>query len=178
MAIMASYLADRLRRTGRLTTTAVRKIFTSFAVFTPGLLMVIQALCGYNAITSITIFTSALFFNGAVTAGYLANGLDIAPNFSGTIFGMANTLSSFGGYLSTKMVAELTHEKHTFQQWSYVFWILAVVYMLGAMMFLIFGSGNLQPWNSVTRKPSTNGAKIQEMLPLKSSGDTIKGNMA
>lgn len=30
--------------------------------------------------------------------------------FPGTIFGMANTLSSFGGWLSTFMVGELTKD--------------------------------------------------------------------
>lgn len=167
MAIAASYLADRLRRTGRLSTTATRKIFTTFAVFIPGLLMIVQALCGKTASLSITIFTTALFFNGAVTAGYLANGLDIAPNFSGTIFGMANTLSSIGGYLSTKMVAAFTNNNHTSEQWSYVFWILAVIYIVGSLTYLLLGSGNLQPWNSVIRRDSANGIKIKELEPLK-----------
>lgn len=57
------------------------------------------------------IFTLQLLFNGAVTAGYLGNGLDIAPNFSGTIFGLANTLSSMSGYISSLMIGELTAEK-------------------------------------------------------------------
>lgn len=80
---------------------------------------------------SVMIFTIALTLNGAVTGGYLGNGLDIAPNFSGiylyiliqyaelsrllffvslgTIFGMANTLSSFGGFLSSYIVGKLTN---------------------------------------------------------------------
>lgn len=65
---------------------------------------------GYNKYWAVAIFTVALTLNGAVTAGYLGNGLDIAPNFSGTIFGMANTGSSIGGYVSAWMVGELTHE--------------------------------------------------------------------
>lgn len=71
--------------------------------------MVAQVFLGRQAGWSVTIFTLALFTHGAVTAGYLGNGLDIAPNFSGTIFGLANTLSSFGGFLSTWMVGTLTH---------------------------------------------------------------------
>lgn len=169
MAIMASYLADRLRRSGKLSTTVTRKSFTTFAVFTPGLLMILQALFGDDPTISVTIFTCSLFFNGAVTAGYLANGLDIAPNFSGTIFGMANTLSSLGGWISTFMVATLTHENHTFDQWRYVFWILVVVYTIGALVFLLFGSGELQPWNSEKEPP-----KSQEMQPLKGVSDKEK----
>lgn len=74
----------------------------------PGLLMVAQVFLGANATASVTILTLSLFCHGAITGGYLSNGLDIAPNFAGTIFGMANTLSSFGGFLSNLMVGALT----------------------------------------------------------------------
>lgn len=83
MALAASYLADFLRQTGRLTTTQARKSFTAFAVITPGLLMIAQIFFGMDRVFAVVIFTLQLLFNGAVTAGYLGNGLDIAPNFSG-----------------------------------------------------------------------------------------------
>lgn len=49
----------------------------------PGVMMIAQAFFGHDRIWSIAIFTMALTINGAVTAGYLGNGLDIAPKFSG-----------------------------------------------------------------------------------------------
>lgn len=70
--------------------------------------MIVQSFYGANATASVTILTLSLFCHGAITGGYLSNGLDIAPNFAGTIFGMANTLSSFGGFLSNLMVGALT----------------------------------------------------------------------
>ncbi|GJQ83645.1 hypothetical protein Trydic_g14355 [Trypoxylus dichotomus] len=176
MAVIASYFADRLRRSGKYSTTLIRKSFTTFAIAIPALLMIVQAFFGYDAIISVTIFTGSLFFNGAVTAGYLANGLDIAPNFSGTIFGMANTLSSLGGYISTTIVGALTNKNSTFNEWRNVFWVLVGVYALGGLMYLTFGSGELQPWNSVDRKPSlngTNGPKSQEMQPLNKKKDEV-----
>lgn len=110
MALAASFFADYLRQSGKMSTTVTRKVFTTFAVATPGCMMILQVFFGHSQTWSVVIFTIALTLNGAVTAGYLGNGLDIAPNFSGTIFGMANTLSSFGGYLSTWMVGVLTFE--------------------------------------------------------------------
>lgn len=52
-------------------------------MFLPGVLMIVQVYLGQDRTAAVTIFTLSLTLNGAVTAGYLGNGLDIAPNFSG-----------------------------------------------------------------------------------------------
>lgn len=46
-------------------------------------MMVLQSFFGEHQVWSVTIFTIALTLNGAVAGGFMANGLDIAPNFSG-----------------------------------------------------------------------------------------------
>ncbi|XP_055298408.1 sialin isoform X2 [Sitodiplosis mosellana] len=167
MAVLASALADHLRRTGALTTTQTRKIFTTFATMTPGFLMIVQVFLGYDRTWSVIIFTTQLFLNGAVTAGYLGNGLDIAPNFSGTIFGLANTLSSIGGYVSTFMVGTLTADNNTYGQWQIVFGILAASYIFGSLAFLFMGTGELQPWNNPPERINRPIHDTEEALPLK-----------
>ncbi|XP_018568852.1 sialin isoform X2 [Anoplophora glabripennis] len=157
MAIIASWLADKLRRSGKLSTTVTRKVFTTFALLVPAVLMIIQAIWGENSALS-------------VTAGYLSNGLDIAPNFSGTIFGMANTLSSLGGWVSTQIVAVLTKESSTFDTWKFVFWILVFTYAFGCLFYLIFGTGKLQTFNSVEAHPKDD----KELQPLKSKAELDK----
>ncbi|XP_058815348.1 sialin [Topomyia yanbarensis] len=173
MAVMSSHLADHLRKTGALSTTATRKIFTAFAVMTPGFLMIVQVYMGENRSWAVAIFTLALFLNGAVTAGYLGNGLDIAPNFSGTIFGMANTLSSFGGFVSAYMVGVLTHENQTYGQWQIVFWILAVVYIVGSSAYVLMGTGELQSWNNPPERGITNH-EAEEGVPLNQQNQNNK----
>lgn len=168
MALITSYIADYIRATGKISTTLIRKIFTTLAVGLPGFLMVAQVYLGYGAVWTVTIFTFALTLNGAVTAGYLGNGLDIAPNFSGTIFGMANTLSSFGGFLSTYIVADITYKNETYEQFQIVFWILAVTYFVGSLVYLLFGTGELQDWNNIEpEKPVKPDVELQEKVPLK-----------
>ncbi|VVC33105.1 Major facilitator superfamily,Major facilitator superfamily domain [Cinara cedri] len=162
MAFTAGIIADRILNAEKMTKTMTRKIFTAIGVFAPGLLMILQAYFGENAVWSVVIFTIALTLNGAVTGGYLGNGLDIAPNFSGTIFGMANTLSSFGGFLSSYIVGKLTNNNQTFEQWRIVFWILAITYMCGALIFLIFGTAKTLSWNSESNKAELNGLQLNE----------------
>ncbi|KAG5896952.1 hypothetical protein JTB14_024799 [Gonioctena quinquepunctata] len=168
MAILSSYFADLLRRSGKLSTTATRKIFNTFGLVIPGFLMGIQAIWEINAALSVTVFTGALFFNGAVTAGYLSNALDIAPHFSGTIFGLANTLSSLGGWVSTEIVAIVTEDSNTFDSWKYIFWMLVGTYVFGAVFYLVFGTGNMQTFNSVQNIDGN------ELKPLKTDAETEK----
>lgn len=154
-----------------MSTIVARKSFTTFAVATPGLMFILLVFFGYNKVWAVAIFTVALTLNGAVTAGYLGNGLDIAPNFSGTIFGMANTGSSIGGYVSAWMVGELTHEHNTYGQWQIIFGIVAASYLLGSLSFLFFGKGEIQPWNN---PPEKNGIQMQDIrqeegVPLKTN---------
>lgn len=169
MAVSASYLVDSLRASGKLSTTAARKIFTAFAVCTPGIMMIANVFLGDTAGWAVTIFTIALTLNGAVTAGYLGNGLDIAPNFSGTIFGMANTLSSCGGFLSAYMVGALTYKNQTYGQWQIVFWILAATYCFGALIYVVLGSGELQSWNNPPEKKKITDVDTEEGVPLKNN---------
>ncbi|KAL1115819.1 hypothetical protein AAG570_006109, partial [Ranatra chinensis] len=148
MALGTGFLADYLKSSGKISTTMTRKFFTTFAVGLPGLFMLLLVFFGDNAVWSICIFTVALTLNGAVTAGYLGNALDIAPNFSGTIFGMANTLSSLGGFLSAYMVGYLTFENQTFSQWQIVFSVLAGTYLFGSMIYLFLGTAEQLEWNT------------------------------
>jgi ACS family sodium-dependent inorganic phosphate cotransporter len=54
--------------------------------------MIGQVFLGYDQAASVTFFTVALTVNGAVCGGYLGNGLDIAPNFSGIVASVSNNL--------------------------------------------------------------------------------------
>lgn len=60
--------------------------------------------------------------------------------------------------------------QQTFAQWRIVFGILAGIYGAGSLVFLIFGSGDLQEWNNPKKlAPKEDGAEAQEeMLPVRS----------
>lgn len=162
-ALSMSTLADYLFRINKLSVTAIRKIFTTFAILTPSILMVIQVYYGCNRAASVAIFTVGLTINGAVTAGYLGNGLDIAPNFAGTIFGIANTFSSMGGFISSFLVGTVTYKNQTYTQWTIIFWTLAGSYFIGALTFAIFGTGELQKWNNPSNSQAKkNGAIVED----------------
>ena len=52
---------------------------------------------------------AGFFFNGALSSGHFASYLDLAPNFSGTIFGISNTFSGGGtGFIVPLIIGALT----------------------------------------------------------------------
>jgi hypothetical protein len=115
-------------------------------------LLVIQAFWGQSSVVSVVIFTSSMGLHGLATSGVYVNSLDLASSYSGTIFGMSQVLVAMTGYLVTKLVALLTIEDQSFQQWVYMFWILVGVNLFAMVYFIVFGSGEEQNWNSRSSK--------------------------
>jgi hypothetical protein len=62
------------------------------ALAVPSVAMIGQMFLGCDRVASVAFFTVALTVNGAVCGGYLGNGLDIAPNFSGTVQHVSSSL--------------------------------------------------------------------------------------
>ncbi|XP_065207224.1 uncharacterized protein LOC135836362 isoform X2 [Planococcus citri] len=146
-ALIGGTVADKLLRSSRFTKNFVRKLLTTIGVFIPGCLMLFQIFVGSDKTFSIFVFTAALTANGVVVGGYLGNSLDIAPSFSGTVFGLGNMFSGLSGAVSALLVGYLTDHNQVYGQWQKVFLIVAITYICGALIFLIFGSTEVQPWN-------------------------------
>lgn len=73
------------------------------------------------------------FHNTAVTV----NPQDLAPSFSGSVFGLMNTVGAIPGFLGVYLaghILELT------QSWSAVFSTAAFINFAGWFIFCIFGS--------------------------------------
>ncbi|XP_068904982.1 sialin-like isoform X1 [Tenebrio molitor] len=151
-ALTSSCIADKLKKTGNLSTTCIRKFLCSTLFGGTSVLFVIQAFWGQSSVVSVVIFTSSMGLHGLATSGVYVNSLDLASSYSGTIFGMSQVLVAMTGYLVTKLVALLTIEDQSFQQWVYMFWILVGVNLFAMVYFIVFGSGEEQNWNSRSSK--------------------------
>lgn len=47
------------------------------------------------------------------------------------------------------VVAHFTYERSTFEEWTKIFWIGGGVYIVPALIFMMFGSGEVQKWNDL-----------------------------
>ncbi|XP_013382624.1 uncharacterized transporter slc-17.2-like [Lingula anatina] len=138
--------ADHFRQRGLLNTTRTRKLFQSIGGFVPAAFMFATAFVDCETrMLGVVYLILGVTFSSASVSTLAINVADIAPRFAGEIFGISNTLASFSGIISPNIVAALT-PNGTREEWKWVFFITCAIYSFGALFFLIFASGEVQPW--------------------------------
>ncbi len=78
-------------------------------------------------------------------SGYCVNFADIVPAYSGIIFGLANTFASLAGVIGN-IVAGIIVNKPVLEQWRKLFVMFGIVYFIGGLVFLLFGSAVPRKW--------------------------------
>lgn len=143
---VSGQLADFMRKRGNITTTTARKLFNSLGTLVPAVFVIIVGhLDGYPSV-AVAVLTLGVSMSGCLYgSGFVVNPVDIAPRYAGIIFGISNTTGTLGGFLAPLAIGIITTDK-TKEQWQTVFYIAAAIYTVGAVFFIVFGSGELQPW--------------------------------
>ncbi|CAG4956010.1 unnamed protein product [Parnassius apollo] len=137
-----------------MTTSTIRKFFCLFSHILPGVLLILLVYTGCSTALSVTMITMSMGMNGAATLTNLQNHQDLAPNYAGTLYGIANFVGSTAGFITPMITAYFTRNGNTFDHWRPVFFVGASVYILAAVFFVLFGTGNIQPWNFVDNDDS------------------------
>ncbi|KAL1518097.1 hypothetical protein ABEB36_001772 [Hypothenemus hampei] len=155
-------IGDFLLQKNIMSKTSLRKYFIIVSHIIPGLLLILQAFTGCNVTWIVTLIVLSLTFNGASTITNLANSQDLAPNFAGSLYGIANCIGSTTGFISPMVVGYLTAEHNGLSEWHLIFFIGAAVYIGCGIIFIIFGSGEIQTWNypdDAVKKQNISGFK-------------------
>ncbi|GIY44302.1 uncharacterized transporter slc-17.2 [Caerostris extrusa] len=125
--------------------------------------------CDANAV--IILLTSAMALFGLCGGGDVSVIVDMAPDFAGKIFGVSNAVASIPGILSPVVAGYfLEGNKGDSEQWAYIFYISVGMYLFGAVVFLLFGSAEVQPWGlfskDKSRTLSTKEANLIFTIPV------------
>lgn len=91
-----------------VSTTCMRKFFCIFSHIVPGLLLICLGFTGCSPMLSIAIITLSMGSNGAATLTNLVNHQDLAPNFAGTLYGIANGVGNTAGFVTPIVTAHFT----------------------------------------------------------------------
>ncbi len=150
--LVTGKLADMLYSRGTLSLISIRRVFNSASKFLPALFLVLLGWSGCDVVYAMCVVCAGFFFNGAMSPGHFSSFTDLAPNFSGTIFGISNTLSGGGtGFIVPLVIGAMTQGSMTFATWRGVFLMGAAVYTFGGLVYIPFVRVEPQPWNYVNK---------------------------
>jgi ACS family sodium-dependent inorganic phosphate cotransporter len=99
LLLPSGYLADWFQIKNLLSRTQVRKFFNNTSFFGQ---MVFLLLAGYftNSVQIVICITISIGLGAFSMSGFLANTLDIAPQFSSIILGFSNSIGTLPGLIS------------------------------------------------------------------------------
>ena len=168
--VLFAAAGDYVRRKNMLTLGWIRRIFMIFSHIGPAVALVVMTYAGCDAVTAIVMLIVALTFNGAACQTSLQNHQDLAPNFAGSLYGIMNTFGSFPGFIIPSVIGALTSERNGIEEWRIMFWLSSGIFISATILFWLFGSAEIQPWNDLNRYNAANlAAEEKQMteLPVK-----------
>lgn len=147
-----------------ITVTVSRKIGTLFSSLVPMVCLIGVSYVGCNRTLAVALMTIGVTCIGGMYSGFLANHIDIAPNFAGTLVAITNCAATIPGFVVPIFVGKLTHGNQTIEAWRIIFFVTVGLYIIEMVVYTVLGSGEEQPWNKA--KPADEETSNQT-LPLK-----------
>ncbi len=137
---------------------------------------------GCDSAAAIAFFIISAGFNTFTVPGCKTSMLDFAPRleklfffssyvmlyivfvfvlrFSAVIMGFSNTWANFTGFLAPQTTGHLVKSSNSLGSWQLAFWITALIYIPGFLVFLFFGSDQLQEWAYEDDKPKEENKRM------------------
>ncbi|XP_052806068.1 vesicular glutamate transporter 1-like [Mya arenaria] len=144
----SGHLGDFLRGRVQVSTEAVRKIFTCGA-FAFQVVFMIAAGYSTSRTSCMVCLTIAVGIGGFAWGGFSVNHLDIAPQFASILMGLSNTFATLPGIISPYLTGVIVTTKGDPGQWQIVFYLAAIIYIFGAIVYGLLASGVRQKWAEV-----------------------------
>ncbi|XP_072382754.1 putative inorganic phosphate cotransporter [Diabrotica undecimpunctata] len=145
---LADFIIDR----GYVSLIRSRKIFNSIGFFIPALALIsISFIQSDNKWLIETILVITVAFNAGHYSGFNINHIDLSPVFAGTMMGITNTISALFTIMAplavdaVKYLSNYTEDDK--ELWNIIFSVSAGFYITAGITFILFASGDVQPWN-------------------------------
>lgn len=138
VSMSSGWLCDYLIQNKYMTTGFARKFFTAIGKFPgfslyltkkgtdclafplpcsifsasigPGIFIIVASYTGCDRMLAVGMFTIAMGFMGTFYCGMKVNGLDICPNYAGTVMAIVNGIGAVSGIITPYIVSALTED--------------------------------------------------------------------
>ncbi|OXU27024.1 hypothetical protein TSAR_003443 [Trichomalopsis sarcophagae] len=157
-----SWMSDWLIEKNYMSITNVRKLMASISLTVHGVFGVVSVYVGCNKFQYFAVSFVSTFTSGAGFPGVKANVLDLSPNYAGTVMAVSHGLAGLCGFGGPYVVGILVPNQ-SLTEWILVFWIIFAVTVVTNVVFVLFGSGEVQEWNNPNFERSKKKSKMIEM---------------
>ncbi|XP_044272677.1 putative inorganic phosphate cotransporter [Tribolium madens] len=140
-------IGDYMRKKDIMSVTKIRKFFIIFSHFIPGACMILIRAFGCMKEGVITMLVLNQGFNGACVVSHLVNSQDLAPNFAGAVYGIINFFGMTTGIFVPKITGYLKTNYKGFTGPMLIFMFGGIAFIATGVVFILFGSAEVQPWN-------------------------------
>ncbi|XP_042231813.1 sialin-like [Homarus americanus] len=158
---------DRLLKADVVSTLTVRRLSTMLGSYVPSASMISLCFVRCNPVLTMVVLCISIGCMGPAFCGFHASSQDIAPNLTGTLMGVANTMGSVMAFVGPAVLGTIIEGNPTIKSWRIVFIITSVVSFTCGTFYLIFVKAEPQPWNYPEPKISQMEARnnIEEDEP-------------
>ncbi|KAK5641841.1 hypothetical protein RI129_010388 [Pyrocoelia pectoralis] len=167
LSFVFSTITDYSITKGILTTGTARKVANSIGTLVPAASLTILGIISdldYDITdAAIVLLFIAVGVNSCTFCGFNVNHMDISPNHAGTLMGITNGLSNITSIIAPLIMQYIVTVPSSTIQWSIIFYISAIIYVVGNTFFILFGSGERQVWdNSVEEDEKVTDVKVED----------------
>ncbi|XP_011300837.1 putative inorganic phosphate cotransporter isoform X2 [Fopius arisanus] len=171
-SMLVSHVADWMISSGRFTHGKTRKIINSIGQYGPALALIAASFTGCDKWLTVALLTIGVGFNGGIYSGFKVNHLDISPRFAGILMSFTNCLANLAGLLAPITAGYIIVGTPSQAKWRTVFMISAGVYIVCATFYIIFGSGERQPWDNPDKDDETKRKQQNDVESNKTINET------
>uniref|UniRef100_A0A914D6W8 Major facilitator superfamily (MFS) profile domain-containing protein n=1 Tax=Acrobeloides nanus TaxID=290746 RepID=A0A914D6W8_9BILA len=147
--------------------TASCKILQSFGAFGTSAVLICMAIfldCTRQGLALILLVLFGICFSGFMPGAFTAM-ISIAPAYTGTIASIGSGSTVLAKILTPTIIG-LVNVTGTRKEWALVFFMASVLNIIAGIVFLIFGSAEVQSW-------AKSDAQANKVGPVKDE-ETIK----
>ena len=134
--LVFSYTSDLLLRKNYLKTKVLRYVGVGIGLGIPGITVAALGYTTESWILCISVLSMGIGFSSASYMGHLAAVYDIAPTYSGTVYGFVNMVGNTSGFITPLVTAAFTEENpRDVAGWRNLFWLSAGLYFSAIALF-------------------------------------------
>ncbi|CAL1293168.1 unnamed protein product [Larinioides sclopetarius] len=104
-------------------------------------------IAGCDRIWSNAFSFIAFSFVGLSYAGCLSVPSDMSPTYAGSLFAFSNTIASTAAFIFPLIIGMMIYVEESLEQWNKIFILCITVVMSSGILFCLFGSADVVPWN-------------------------------